>query len=76
METRFKHKLATKNWLSKDEIHATYVPDNEYENKLKVCETVSSIVFDDPDFTETMRTRLFNDLSIIYGSEFTDVYFL
>jgi hypothetical protein len=76
MATRFKHKLVSKNWLSKNEIHAQFVPDNEYENMLKVCETVSSITFDDPDFTESMRTRLFNDLSEIYGTEFTDDYFL
>ena len=77
METAtFKIILATKVRKGVDLYYVEYVPDNEYDDDVKITDTVSQQVIDDLTFQNAKRILLYDLLEDMYGSEFTDKYSL
>jgi hypothetical protein len=53
-----------------------FVPDNEYEDVVKKNDTVTQATLDDYVYLESVKVELYNLLTEMFGTEFTDQYSL
>lgn len=54
--------------------YVEYVPDNEYDDEVKKCDTVSANQVEDLIYLEQVTVELYNILEDKFGTEFTDQY--
>ena len=54
--------------------YVEFVPDNEYDDAVKKCDTVSQATLDDYVYLESVKVELYNLLTEMFGTEFTDQY--
>jgi hypothetical protein len=54
--------------------YVEFVPDNEYDDAVKKNDTVTQATLDDYIYLESVKVELYNLLSEIFGTQFTDKY--
>jgi hypothetical protein len=54
--------------------YVEFVPQNEYDDVVKKCDTIPSEEITDYLYLENVKTELYNLLVEMYGTEFTDKY--
>ncbi len=74
--TPFKIILAKKIRVENSLLYVEFVPDNEYDDTVKKCDTITQETLDDYIYLESVKTELYNILSEMFGVEFTDKYSL
>jgi hypothetical protein len=74
--TPFKIILAKKIRVENSLLYVEFVPDSEYDDTVKKCDTITQETLDDYIYLESVKTELYNILSEMFGVEFTDKYSL
>lgn len=72
----FNIELTKKVRQSNDLFYVEFVPDNEYDETVKKCDIVSKATLEDYVYLESVKVELYNLLTEMYGTEFTDKYSL
>ena len=74
--TPFKIILSKKIRVETNLFYIEFVPDNEYDDSLKKCDTITQETLDDYVYLESVKVELYNLLTEMFGTEFTDQYSL
>ena len=74
--TPFKIILSKKSRVETNLFYVEFVPDNEYDDSVKKCDTVTQETLDDYVYLESVKVELYNLLTEMFGAEFTDQYSL
>jgi hypothetical protein len=70
----FKIELAKKIRQGNNLFYVEFVPDNEYDEIVRKCDTITLDQVTDYIYLESVKTELYNILEDMYGTEFTDKY--
>jgi hypothetical protein len=70
----FNIELTKKIRQGNDLFYVEFVPQNEYDDVVKKCDAITSEQITDYLYLEKVKTELYNLLSEMYGTEFTDKY--
>lgn len=70
----FNIELAKKVRQGDNLFYVEFVPQNEYDDVVKKCDTIPSEEITDYLYLENVKTELYNLLVEMYGTEFTDKY--
>jgi hypothetical protein len=70
----FKIELAKKIRQGNNLFYVEFVPDNEYDEIVRKCDTITLDQVTDYVYLESVKTELYNILEDMYGTEFTDKY--
>jgi hypothetical protein len=73
---KFTIKLADSRRIYDGNFYVEYVPNNEYDDDVKKCDTVPYDQIEDLVYLEQVTVELFNILEDKFGVEFTDKYML
>ena len=74
--TPFKIILSKKIRVETNLFYVEFVPDNEYDDSVKKCDTITQETLDDYVYLESFKVELYNLLTEMFGTEFTDQYSL
>lgn len=74
--TPFRIILSKKSRVETNLFYVEFVPDNEYDDSVKKCDTVTQETLDDYVYLESVKVELYNLLTEMFGTEFTDQYSL
>jgi hypothetical protein len=74
--TPFKIILSKKIRVETNLFYVEFVPDNEYDDSVKKCDTITQETLDDYVYLESVKVELYNLLTEMFGTEFTDQYSL
>ena len=74
--TPFKIILSKKSRVETNLFYVEFVPDNEYDDSVKKCDTITQETLDDYVYLESVKVELYNLLTEMFGTEFTDQYSL
>jgi hypothetical protein len=74
--TPFTILLSKKTRAENSLFYVEFIPDNEYDDVVKKCDTVSQSTLDDYIYLESVKVELYNLLTEMFGTEFTDQYSL
>ena len=74
--TPFKIILSKKIRVETNLFYVEFVPDNEYDDCVKKCDTITQETLDDYVYLESVKVELYNLLTEMFGTEFTDQYSL
>ena len=74
--TPFKIILSKKIRVETNLFYIEFVPDNEYDDSVKKCDTITQETLDDYVYLESVKVELYNLLTEMFGTEFTDQYSL
>ena len=55
-------------------LYVEFIPKNEYNEIVKKCDTIPVEEVSDYVYLESVKVELYNLLTKIYGTEFTDKY--
>jgi len=55
-------------------LYVEFIPKNEYNEIVKKCDTIPVEEVSDYVYLESVKVELYNLLTEIYGTEFTDKY--
>jgi len=55
-------------------LYVEFIPKNEYNEIIKKCDTIPVEEVSDYVYLESVKVELYNLLTEIYGTEFTDKY--
>lgn len=70
----FKIKLEKKIRQGDNLFYVEFIPDNEYDEIVRKCDTITLDQVTDYVYLESVKTELYNILEDIYGTEFTNKY--
>jgi hypothetical protein len=73
---KFTIKLADSRRSYENNYYVEYVPNNDYDDDVKKCDTIPYALIQDPIYLEQVTVELFNILEDKFGVEFTDKYML
>lgn len=74
--TPFRIILSKKSRVETNLFYVEFVPDNEYDDSVKKCDTITQETLDDYVYLESVKVELYNLLTEMFGTEFTDQYSL
>ena len=70
----FNIELAKKVRQENNLFYVEFVPQNEYEDIVKKCDTIPLDEVTNYVYLENVKTELYSLLEDLYGAEFTDKY--
>jgi hypothetical protein len=71
---KFTIKLTTSRRIYDGNYYVEYIPDNEYDDKVKKCDIVPYDQIEDLVYLEQVRVELYDILEDMFGSEFNNKY--
>jgi len=72
----FNIELAIKVQQGGNLFYVEFIPQNEYYDIVKKCDKVSKVTLEDSLYLESVKSELYNILTDIYKTEFTNNYSL
>jgi hypothetical protein len=73
---KFTIKLADSRRSYENNYYVEYVPNNDYDDDVKKCDTIPYALIQDPIYLEEVRIELYGILEDKFGADFTSKYSL
>ncbi len=71
---KFTIKLADSRRSYENNYYVEYVPNNDYDDDVKKCDTIPYALIQDPIYLEEVRIELYGILQDKFGTEFTNQF--